>query len=236
VAVVSSLGAQLGIETPGGPGLCGALIFGLFGASGSIVLGSLFVAILKVLQWLIYKLEENSNAVCKAITMAMCCLCEMLLKLYNSYAFVHVGLDGLGYLGAAPVTVEVFKKGGNMTLATDVALRDVLQVCKSVSMYSLMLLGVILGPMLGVFDYDFFDGAFAMQIVAPMICAAMGPFTAYMMTLTLGRLLEASVSTLLVLRIEHHEAFQKAQPEFCNRLEEVMPADGEERELLRDET
>lgn len=239
VTLTSSLGGCCGVETPGGSGICGSLLFSLVGACGSIVCGSLLVAILKVLQYILHKMEKNSNVVCRAMLVALCCLFEMMLKLYNSYAFVFVGLEGEGYISAAPKTLEVFQRAGSLALTTDQALTDVLQLLKSVSIYVLATMAVFCGHAFGAFDLglsaDSKNSSWAEFIMAPLLCLAMAVVTAYATSLTLGRLLEAAICTLLVIRMDHHKTLKAVRPELGQRLSELLP-ESEETQLLQGET
>lgn len=82
---------------------------------GSVCFGSLIVAVIKTIQFIIRMARSNSDNTC-----VMCCLdciitCfEQIVEYFNEYAYAYVGIYGLSYIESAKKTWEL-AKGNFMT-------------------------------------------------------------------------------------------------------------------------
>jgi Plasma-membrane choline transporter len=77
---------------------------------GSVCFGSLIVAVIKTIQFIIRAASKNTDNPC-----LMCCLqcvigcLEQLVEYFNEYAFAYVGIYGLSYIESAKKTWEMAK-------------------------------------------------------------------------------------------------------------------------------
>mmetsp|Transcript_14227 Transcript_14227/g.32289 ORF Transcript_14227/g.32289 Transcript_14227/m.32289 type:complete len:815 (+) Transcript_14227:73-2517(+) len=202
IAVCCSLGGSCGVRTPART-MPRAIAFALIGGIGSNCFGSFLVAALKGLQHLLEKSEKTDNPVVKAILKAVCCLLEVVLKMYNSYAFVFVGLKGVSYCTAAKRTFDAMLKDGVTAIAADEALHDVVHIAKLVGFYVASLVAFWLGYEMDIIG--FYNRSWQEVIVGPLLCLALACLTSYALTLTMGRLIEASVCTLFI--VYGHETY-----------------------------
>jgi len=202
IAVCCSLGGSCGVHTPART-IPGAMAFSWYGGIGSNCFGSFLVAALKGLQHLLEKSEKTDNPVVKVILKVACCLLEVVLKMYNSYAFVFVGLKGVSYCSAAKKTFDAMLKDGVTAIAADEALHDVVHIAKLVGFYVASLVALGLGYEMDIIG--FYNRSWQEVIVGPLLCLALACLTSYALTLTMGRLIEASVCTLFI--VYGHETY-----------------------------
>lgn len=76
---------------------------------GSICFGSLLVAVVQFLRWLVESSSDRGNGV-NFLQLILICLLnciENLIEYFNTYAFVHVAIYGCGYIEAAKRTFEL---------------------------------------------------------------------------------------------------------------------------------
>lgn len=113
---------------------------------GSICFGSLVVAIIEFVRWLVRSARANDNDGCGAFLLCiMDCLLSLLdslVQYFNRYAFVHVAIYGCGYIEAAKRTFQLCKQCGFAAYFNDCLVVPTLQ------MFSLgmsLLLGLIFG-------------------------------------------------------------------------------------------
>ena len=88
---------------------------------GSIAFGSLLVAFVRALRWMVRLSEgnrgRNSIAACLLICLLNCI--ERLLRVFNVYAFCHVALYGKDYVGAAKDVMDMFESRGFLLIIND---------------------------------------------------------------------------------------------------------------------
>jgi len=217
ISVCCSLGGCCGVHTPART-FPGAVGFALTGGLGSNCAGSFLVAALKGLQHILEKSEKTDNPCVKVVLKAVCCLLEVMLKMYNSFAFVFVGLKGASYCTAAKRTFDAMLKDGVTAIAADEALHDVVRIAKLVALYVSSLLALWLGYSMGIIGL--WGASWQEVIVAPLLCIALASLTSYALTLTMGRLMEASVCTLFV--VYGDESFGKCMKESQQALWEQL--------------
>jgi hypothetical protein len=99
---------------------------------GSICFGSLLVALLKLALYFFRKWKKSKNPLVKWC--GFCCFCclNSLLQLFNTYAFVRVGLYNESYWGGAKFTAAMLKKKGLDVVAGNVLVRDLIGVGSSI--------------------------------------------------------------------------------------------------------
>jgi len=220
VTVCCALGGQCGIDTPASS-TCGAALFALTGGLGSICAGSFWIASLKTFEYFIGLGEESDNIFVKCTIKVACFAVQTVVKMYNSYAFVFVGLKGESYCDAAVRTFAVLSADGLAAVATDQALHDVMHTCKQVALWSSVLVAFLLGRSLGLIG--FYDHSWQEIIVGPLLCMFLASVVSYVMTLTMGRLVEACCCTLMILYEDPHyrQLMTRSQAHICQALDEV---------------
>ncbi|KPA80180.1 putative mitochondrial hypothetical protein [Leptomonas pyrrhocoris] len=74
---------------------------------GSICFGSLIVAIIQFLRWLLESSRDNENGFVRCCVDCMLRCIENIVQYFNRYAFVHVAIYGCGYIEGAKRTFEL---------------------------------------------------------------------------------------------------------------------------------
>ncbi|CBH15737.1 hypothetical protein, conserved [Trypanosoma brucei gambiense DAL972] len=77
---------------------------------GSICFGSLLVAIIRLIRWLVSTAEDSEHEILRCIFLCIIGCLESLMEYFNTYAFVHVAIYGCGYTEAAKMTWELCKR------------------------------------------------------------------------------------------------------------------------------
>ncbi|EAN78088.1 hypothetical protein, conserved [Trypanosoma brucei brucei TREU927] len=77
---------------------------------GSICFGSLLVAIIRLIRWLVSTAEDSEHEILRCIFLCIIGCLESLMEYFNTYAFVHVAIYGCGYIEAAKMTWELCKQ------------------------------------------------------------------------------------------------------------------------------
>jgi len=110
------------------PAIGGSLFRSLTYSFGSICLGSLFEAIVAVLRYLIdsaraQREQDSDRGACGTILLCIVdCLAELLeelLKSFNRWAYVYVGLYGTSYIDSGKRVIELFTSRGFTAIITD---------------------------------------------------------------------------------------------------------------------
>jgi hypothetical protein len=79
---------------------------------GSIALGSLFIALLKTLQYFFKKWKKSKNPCCKVVGLSCFYCLRKIFELFTTYAMVHVAMFGHSYFEAARATVQLARASG----------------------------------------------------------------------------------------------------------------------------
>ncbi|KPI88585.1 hypothetical protein ABL78_2318 [Leptomonas seymouri] len=77
---------------------------------GSICFGSLIVAVIQFLRWLLQSSSDNENGFIRCCVDCMLRCIERIVEYFNRYAFVHVAIYGCGYIEGAKRTFELCKQ------------------------------------------------------------------------------------------------------------------------------
>jgi len=225
VCVCCALGAACGVKTPA-TGIWRSAVFVTVFASGSVLLGSFMVAILKALEYIMLKIQGSGDGhpVRRAIVKIVCFCFISFVQTFNSFAFVFVGLKGMGYCHAAKALVAQQAKDPITAFALNETLNDVTQIAKLVAFYVSLLCAVVLGWNLGIIGV--FNRSFSEFFLAPLLCMFLGALTSYSLTLIMGRLLEASLCTIFVIygNEDWRCSFKVAQPKLFHKIDDAYTA------------
>merc|ERR1711865_1044149 len=108
------------------------------------------------------------------------------------------------------------------------ALHDVVHIAKLVSCWVCVLLSLIFGTALNLIGYS--DRSWQEDLSGPVLCIALAVATSYVLSMIMGRLLEATVCTLFI--IYDDEKFSKCmkaeKPELFRELKTAGDGKAEE--------
>jgi hypothetical protein len=93
---------------------------------GSICLGGLFLAIVRVLSAIVRSQTENSNEFVRCFARCMMDMLERAVQYFNLYAFTHVAIYGDSYVAAASRTWAFMKESWLQALWNDCFISDAL--------------------------------------------------------------------------------------------------------------
>jgi len=166
----------------------------------------------------------KGHPVRKAIVKIVCFCFISFVQTFNSFAFVFVGLKGMGYCHAAKALVAQQAKDPITAFALNETLNDVTQIAKLVAFYVSLLCAVVLGWNLGIIGV--FNRSFSEFFLAPLLCMFLGALTSYSLTLIMGRLLEASLCTIFVIygNEDWRCSFKVAQPKLFHKIDDAYTA------------
>lgn len=179
-----------------------ALIRSIIYNFGSICFGSLIVAIIKLLHFLINLARnngDNSFIACCASCIVGCF--EGLMEYFNEYAYSYVGIYGMTYIEAAKATWNLTKRSLFAALFNDNLIYPVLQ-------FSGLLIalgtGIVIGLMTSSVQIGISAGLLAFSIASIILS-----------------LIHSAIVTLFVCCSENSEVIRNINPEFYDKLVEA---------------
>jgi hypothetical protein len=97
---------------------------------GSICFGSLIVAVLQLIRNLLQSSARNRrNGIVSCIAQCLLAFIEGLVRYFNKWAFVYVGLYGYSYLEAGKSVMELFQARGWSAIISDNLVNRLLSIC-----------------------------------------------------------------------------------------------------------
>merc|ERR1712139_171806 len=119
------------------------------------------------------------------------------------------------------MTFQAMAEGGRAALATDEALHDVLRIAKMVALWVSVILALMLGRSLDLVGTT--SRSWQEALAGPALCCALAAVTAYGLTLSMGRLIEASVCTIFIIYENgaYQQAMESAQPGIYKKLRDT---------------
>lgn len=174
---------------------------------GSICLGSLLVAIVQTIKQILHQMRESDDGILLCI--AECCIgiLESILELFNSYAFVYVGIYGYSFIDAAKNVVNLFKERGWTVIITDNLTTYVLTL---VSLF----VGLIVGGISALISY-------AVGLNIEVIAFFIGLLIGTVLTQIIMGVVGSAVDTVIVCYAEDPNAFQANHPELSERMRDT---------------
>jgi hypothetical protein len=176
---------------------------------GSICFGSLIVAILKVLRDILRRARHNRNVSGVVRLCAECILdfIERMVRYFNKWAFIYVGLYGYSYLDAGKNVMELFRARGYGPIITDGLVNRLLSIMGFSIGITIGLAALVIGNLHGVDD----SNAGLAVITAFMIGML---FSWTMMSTVMG-----AVETIVVCMAEAPAEGKANHPQLYNQLE-----------------
>lgn len=174
---------------------------------GSICLGSLIVAIVQAVKKILQQMRDSDDGILLCI--AECCLgiLESLLELFNSFAFVYVGLYGYGFIDAAKAVVNLFKERGWSAIITD-----------SLAHYVLTMVSICVGLIVGAISALI---SYSAQLNVEGAAFFIGLIMGTTLTQILMGVVGSAVDTVIVCYAEDPNAFQANHPELSERMRDT---------------
>jgi len=174
---------------------------------GSICLGSLIVAIVQTIKTILQQMRDADDGILHCI--AECCIgcLESILELFNSFAFVYVGIYGYSFIDAAKAVINLFKERGWETIITDNLTSFVLtMVCLGN--------GVVVGGIVALICYS-------MGLNVGGAAFFIGLLFGVVLTQIVMGVVASAVDTVIVCYAEDPNAFQANHPQLSERMRET---------------
>ncbi|KAI9357646.1 plasma-membrane choline transporter-domain-containing protein [Zopfochytrium polystomum] len=178
---------------------------------GTICLSSILLALLKTLHYLYRRSKNSKNAWVRAILNALLSCVESILRVFNLYALVRVGVRHEKYCDAAMATWELIKQRGVEALVNDDCVDIVMGGGRWIGAVTLAGVGFIASKIAYKLDWDI---AFMVTVVSF--------FFGFSILSVMAVTVEMSAVTLFVLLAENPEAMLLNHPIMCRRLVHVI--------------
>jgi len=178
---------------------------------GSICFGSLLVAIVQACRQLIEMAKQNDdgNALLLCLLDCFLSIIEGLLRYFNKWAYVYVGVYGYSYIEAAKGVTDLFQSRGWTTIVADDLVSNALSLVILVDALIVGLLGLALTQI----DSWFPDNS-DVELMGFLISFIIGIVIAGIM---LG-VVDSSVNSVIVLFAEAPNEFSANHPELYNEM------------------
>ncbi|KAJ3269818.1 putative choline transporter, neither null mutation nor overexpression affects choline transport [Terramyces sp. JEL0728] len=182
--------------------------------------GSLLIAIIQTLKFLVNSARNNDgndNVACQIILCCIACILSMfedLLEYFNKYAFAQVAIYGKDYCTAAKDTWELAKSRGIDAVINDNLIGNVLGIgC------------LIIGVITGAIALAYVKLSPTVDDVWPnfLIMGLIGFFIGIVEFSVLSGVIDSGVTTTFVCLAEDPQALFNTKPELFNKVREVYP-------------
>ena len=173
---------------------------------GSIAFGSLIVAIIQFVRFLINSTRNDRDNLAAACADCLLGMIEGLVRYFNYYAYVHVAIYGKPFIQSGKDTWELIKSHG-----VDVIINDSLVGnCMSVAVLLIGLTCALIAFLIGLM---FLDNQ-ALIITSTVLSFVF----VTMITAVATQLIESGVSATLVCYAEDPSALQRSKPELYREI------------------
>lgn len=196
-------------------GMMGSLIRALTTSFGSICFGSLLVAIVQALKALAQSARSNDNGILICIAECVLGCLESILRYFNKWAFVYVGLYGYSYIEAGKNVLSLFKNRGWEAIIADDLVANVF------FFLSLCIGGICaaIGYAIGENPPDgWFDNA---PGSVSATCAGLGFVAGLVLSSILMSTIASAVNTVIVCFAEGPAEFEANHPELSRKMRET---------------
>lgn len=170
---------------------------------GSIAFGSLIVAFLQTLKAMAEQAErKGSSAACLARCILQCF--ENLMKYFNRWAFVYVGIYGDSFIQSGKAVMTLFKNRGVTTIVNDNLIQSTLSFLALMVGCIMAGFGAII-PSISGSTFDTLDSAV-------YILAVMGFLLGIFMTSIMTSVIDSGVATVFVCFSEGGDVLEQTHP------------------------
>jgi len=197
----------LGDQSPSSPTL-GALRRSVTTSFGSIACGSLLVALIKTLRFIVRAGASSNNRWLTCLCMCFLNCLDRLVQYFNHYAFCEVAIYGYSYIEAASATWRLFATAGLSALVNDSILDGVLWM------------GILMGGIAtGGFGYGLaIAWPAAFNLLSPWGAFGVGVFVGVALTLLAMQCIDSAIACTFVCFAEDKNVLQARHPELYNTL------------------
>ncbi|KAG0215930.1 putative choline transporter, neither null mutation nor overexpression affects choline transport [Mortierella sp. GBA30] len=189
---------------------------------GSICFGSLLIALLQTLRYILNSLRSDSDDALSAF-LAMCADCilscfEALFEIFNKFAFTQVAMYGKPFVQAARDTWEMIKDRGVEAIVNDSLVGNVLGMGSFAVALSSALYGYLF---LKVVQPSFYQTEDQILVVIAVVVLEM-ILGAVMMSVP-NNVIDSGVTTTFVALAEDPQVLYKTKPELYNEIAQKYP-------------
>ncbi|KAI8619840.1 plasma-membrane choline transporter-domain-containing protein [Chytriomyces sp. MP71] len=174
---------------------------------GSVCVGSLFLAVLKVGHWFFKRAKNSKSTFVKTFVNALFGWMESILKVYDLYSFVRVGVEYEGYFEAAKKTWGLLEEQGVDALVND---DSIVSITGTTSVLGSLVVGTLAFFMSKIFyrlDWDI-----------SLLCVVVSLFFGWAELSIMGVTVEMGVVALFVVMAEDPEVLMIRHPVECKEL------------------
>jgi hypothetical protein len=172
---------------------------------GSICFGSMVVAVLQTIRYLVNKNRER-NDLAGAIIDCLLRIIEDLTRYFNYYAFIHVAIYGKPYIASAKDVWSLLKRNGVFSIINDNIIGT---YCGMASMAISTFCALL--TFVGVW---LFVGNTGVAIACAYVSILLGSLTCYLVF----EIIQSGATTTMVCLAEDPNAMQRSKPELYNKL------------------
>ncbi|KAJ3326198.1 putative choline transporter, neither null mutation nor overexpression affects choline transport [Boothiomyces sp. JEL0866] len=182
--------------------------------------GSLLIAIIQTLKFLVNNARKNDGGDNIALQIILCCIAcilnifQDLLEYFNKYAFAQVAIYGKDYCTAAKDTWELAKSRGIDAVINDNLIGNVLGM-------GCLFIGVITAAIAVL--YVKLSPAIPNETGAFLIMGVAGLFIGVVEFSVLSGVIDSGVTTTFVCLAEDPQALLNTKPDLFNKIREVYP-------------
>lgn len=195
---------------------------------GSICLGSLLVAILQAIRWLVRMLEDQARREGDGCGASLLCMCECLigcieswLEYFNQWAYTYCAIYGDDFASAGNKVIQLFNWRGWQAITSDILAENAL---------SFAAIGLALGAAMVAMILGWF---MPMYGASGMFCVSAGIVT-FIVVSCITAVLNAAIMTIIVCFCEDPRPMKEANPkEFADLWENWKLAWGDIMERCR---
>lgn len=179
---------------------------------GSVVFGSLIVAIIQLLRFLFQSIRgNNNNLIASCIDCIMQCL-EQLVAYFNYYAYIQVAIYGKPFMRAARDTWSLIQRAAGEVLINDNLIGNVLGIS-----------GLVCAGICALLSYICCDSMLPSgtgdETISNIIIVSciMGAIIGWATMALIGAVIQSGASTTIVCYCEDPEALNRSKPDLYQR-------------------
>lgn len=173
---------------------------------GSICFGSLLVAIIQTIRFLI-RAASSKDSIIGIILDSLFSIIESLIKYFNSYAYTQIAIYGKSFVGAASDTWGLFKRTGIEAVVNDNLIDT---VCGFISIGLALLIACISF----IINYFIYEVDYPTCLVLSLVFGLFGSMISY----TGFEVVTAGATALFVCMAEEPGALQQNDPQLYNEI------------------
>lgn len=183
---------------------------------GSICFGSLIVAVLQVIRNLLQSSAQNRrNGIVSCIAQCLLAFIEGLVRYFNKWAFVYVGLYGYSYLEAGKSVMELFQARGWTAIITDNLINRLLAIC-------ILVIGLLTGGASTLVSFIFEEAEHSNGILLPGFLTGM--FIGMVMASLVLGVVSSAVDAIIVCFAEAPGEFKENHPAIAQEMQTTWDA------------